>query len=85
MATWLRSSDYGRGITLCRNEFSLVEDNLREFQDLRRTDVLESTSVKMEATTVDPKDKDEMEREGSEGGEAAATPVCAPPLKVKYM
>lgn len=82
MATWLRSSDYGRGITLCRNEFSLVEDNLREFQDLRRTDVLESTSVKMEATTVDPGDRDEMQREGSEG-EAATTPVCAPPVKVK--
>lgn len=82
MATWFRSNDYGQGITLCRNEFSLVEDNLREFQDLRRTDVLESTSVKMEATTVDPGDRDEMEREGSEG-EAATTPVCAPPVKVK--
>ena len=82
MATWLRTSDYGRGITLCRNEFSLVEDNLIEFQDLRRTDVLESTSVKMEATTVDPGDGDQMEQEGSEG-EAAATAVCAPPLKVK--
>lgn len=84
MATWLRSSDYGRGITLCRNEFSLVEDNLREFQDLRRTDILESTSVKMEATTVDPGNREEMEQEGSEG-EAAATPVCDPPLKVKYV
>ena len=68
------------GITLCRNEFSLVEDNLRESQDLRRTDVLESTSVKMEATTVDPGNRKEMEREGSEG-EAAATPVYAPPVK----
>ena len=65
----------------CRNEFSLVEDNLREFQDLRRTDVLESTSVKMEAPAVDPGDKDEMEQEGSER-EAAVTPACDPPRTV---
>ena len=58
-----------------------MEDNLREFQDLRRTDVLESTSVKIEAPTVDPGDKDEMEQEGSER-EAAVTPVCDPPRTV---
>lgn len=66
--------------SLCRNEYALMEDNLMEFQDLRRVDDgLKSTSVEMAAGVIDSGGGDGQEVKQEEGeGETVATHVCDP-------
>ena len=69
--------------SLCRNEYALMEDNLREFQDLRRVDDgLKSSLVEMGPGVVGSGggDEQEMEQDGSEG-QTAGTHVCDPLLE----